>query len=270
MVAWLGNFAAPSSLTLLDGMGLQLASATVSAATIRLSAADLAVSGNTELMTTGPGFTRPAVGTAPQDPYTASVASGFAGSVGAYAYGGAYLESAQSFTQSGKLVVASSTSAAPLLSISLVGGGSGVVAFDASSVAGLQAPSTPLLLHLGAGSATGSVNINTLQLFYSGGTALPTTLRGTLRTTAGTVAGGPFAASQAGIGQQSSIYGLAAFVPNSKYQLNGCEIAAISCVNTLRLLPPVLDPLKDIKLGIIRETDDETILLLPDITDLSY
>ena len=79
-----------------------------------------------------------------------------------------------------------------------------------------------------------------------------------------------FAASQAGIGQQASIFGPAAFVPNTNYQLNGCEIAAISCVNTLRLLPPVVDPLKDIKLGVIRQTDDETILLLPDITDLTY
>ena len=257
-------------MTLIDGIGLKLASATVRAATIRLSAADLAVSGNSEFMTSGPGFVRPVVGTAPQDPYTASVASGFAGSVGSYAYGGAYLASAQSFTQSGNLVVASSTGAAPLLSISLVGSGPGAVAFDASSAAGLQAPATPLLLHLGAGSATGTVNINTLQLFYGGETALPTSLGGTLRTTAGTIAEGPFAASQAGIGRQLSIYGLAEFVPNNKYQLNGCEIAAVSCVNTLRLLPPVLDPLKDIKLSVIRQTDDETILLLPDITDLSY
>ena len=94
----------------------------------------------------------------------------------------------------------------------------------------LNAPGADLLLHVGAGAASGNINVRSLSAFYQAGFTGPIDLTGSVDGQTGSNA-----ASLGRIGQEPTApQPFAATtdaipLPGSTYQLNNCPIATANC-----------------------------------------
>jgi hypothetical protein len=116
----------------------------------------------------------------------------------------------------------------------------------------LQATDTDLLLFIGAGHASGSVDVGDLLVSGAqGGTSLVGTVRGLF---------GDAAARQSNLTPNL----------NANYQINSCPIQSVNCI----LLPvetvPQQNPLRDLAIGQARDELDDTDVLLPDVAEQDY
>ena len=193
VIVTLGDFTAPS-FTLDDGISLQLAG-TLSANHIALntSFSQLVLNDGATIITGG--NIRPS---GPLQP-ALEPANGAAG---------AYLR-AGSIVQNGVVTVQGVAGGPATLQIATQ------FATQFDPPAGLQAPATWLILNLGAGSATGNVFVNALDVSYTipGSANLTGTIAG--------ITGGPAAAT-----------GFIQPAVNTNYVFNGCVIASASCLPT--------------------------------------
>ncbi len=123
--------------------------------------------------------------------------------------------------------------------LALTGGGS--VQFN-----DFNAPNADLLLHVGSGSASGSLNVANLSAFYQSGNAGPINLTGSVGGQSGGVA-----ASVSRIGQEPTAPAAfaattnASYVPGPTFQVNQCPISLANCGLITPVAPatlPVLTP----------------------------
>ncbi len=116
----------------------------------------------------------------------------------------------------------------------------------------LQAPTTDLLLFLGAGHAGGLINVGDLLVSgTAGGTSLTGTVHGLV---------GEAAANASEIDPFLS----------SNYLLNACPIRTVNCI----LLPlyslPAENPLRDLAISQARDELDDSDVLLPNVAEQDY
>ena len=116
----------------------------------------------------------------------------------------------------------------------------------------LGAPTTDLLLFIGAGSATGRIDVGDLLV---SGRLGGTDLTGTVRGLAGTAA--------------ARAAELAPFL-SANYRLNSCPLQSVNCI----LLPietvPTQNPLHDLAIGQARDELDDADVLLPNVAEQDY
>jgi hypothetical protein len=117
-----------------------------------------------------------------------------------------------------------------------------------------QQPNVKLFLNLGAGTATGQVNIAGLQLTYAQATTLTVRLTGTI---------GGIAGQTAASGSHISP------LPSNNYQINGCPISSVNCIKFTGLTVPVTNPLQDVAFGDVLSLSDIDITL-PDVAERDY
>ena len=250
----------------------------VTGSTVTLQAAMLEITGKDSVKlldgvtidTAGDTFTRPPPGVAPKDPQKLNVPP-------VHMPGALFSVGLNGFTQSGTFTMAPYIPTAyklsgqsytpanhPVLEIVLTQQ-LGTVAFDPGASLGLAAPKIALVLDLGAGNTTGHIDADTLALFYTQQTGVPSTLFGTLRTALGTPVADQAAASQAFIAQNII------FVPSNHFQINGCALSSVNCVLTA-LFPqiPIGNPFKDLAIGRFNDPLDDPDLLLPNVSDRDY
>ncbi|WP_146101827.1 ShlB/FhaC/HecB family hemolysin secretion/activation protein [Rhodopila globiformis] len=115
-------------------------------------------------------------------------------------------------------------------------------------------PSVKLFLSLAGGTADGTVNVAGLQVQY-------TTPTGKTVNLSGVVGGNPgmFAAATS---QMSS-------KPNNNYQVNGCPISSVNCVQFTALTVPVINPVQDVQMGWMLPLPDAD-MMLPDVAERDY
>jgi filamentous hemagglutinin len=215
-------------------------------------------------------FSRPLAGLAPKDPQKISIPP-------VHVPGALFNVGAGGFTQTGTFTMAAYTPTAyklsgpsytqanhPVLEIVLTNQ-TGAIAFDPATTLGLMAPKVSVIVDIGTGSATGNINADTLALFYTQQTGLPSIFTGTLRTALGIPVTGQAAASQAFIAQNIL------YVPSNHFQMNGCALSSVNCVLT-SLFPQVIvaNPFKDIAFGRFADPLDDPDLLLPNVSDRDY
>jgi filamentous hemagglutinin family protein len=164
---------------------------------------------------------------------------------------GVYTQSA-SFQQTGTAYVSGITGAgsAATLQVGIEGRGD-------AKFASLIAPDAQLLLVLEqGGSASGTLDVAGLNVFYTDGTlpSAPVVLQGDVGGRGG------FAAAAVGFSHH---------LPNVNYQINGCPIESINCILLSPLLVPIVDPVNDYAEGTQRKRhqDDEA---LPNVGEEDY
>jgi hypothetical protein len=162
---------------------------------------------------------------------------------------GAFLTTSAGFTQQGLTAVNGIGGGPSVMRINALGSAS--IAFDAN--AGLQGPSTWLILSIGSGSATGQIKVANLDILR--GQAGSTQLTGSVGNNTG-----PSAAGAAGI----------APTPNGNFRFNGCPIASINCVLLPAAAVPTANPLNDIYFGSPFTPNEDDDLLLPIVSDQDY
>jgi hypothetical protein len=125
--------------------------------------------------------------------------------------------------------------------------GSGAVAFT-----NLTAPRTNLILNLGAGFATGTIDVNSLLILGNGGGAA---LVGTVENFGGSQAAGV-----------SVIAPLAA----SNYRINSCVVSSVNCVLLPQETVPVTNPVADLVITMPQQDEDDPDLVVPNVSDRNY
>jgi hypothetical protein len=151
------------------------------------------------------------------------------------------------FSQVGTSHVGPIAGASSILSLTTAGTGS-------IQFAGLQAPTTWLLIDVDQGPVAGTIFVKSLTMQYPAGYS-GATLSGTVDDVVG-----PAAAGQA----------IILPLPNSKFSVNHCPIHSVNCV----LLPletlPMASPLADFTIGTLLDPNDDDALLLPIVSDRDY
>ena len=175
----------------------------------------------------------------------ASLPSAATANAGAYLFAGA-IEQFGALTINGGLV--GSPAATLRADITTPAGD---ISFDPNN--GLQARSTTLILNLTGGSATGEAFILGLDLQYSAQGS--TDLIGLINQRAG---------------QASAQVGFISPRQNKDYLFNSCPIQAINCLLLSTESVPVINPLQDINVGVLRSSDDDSDLLLPNVAGRDY
>jgi hypothetical protein len=127
--------------------------------------------------------------------------------------------------------------------------GTGVVALG-----DFQQPKVKLFLSLGAGTATGQVNIAGLQITYAKAATITVRLTGVI---------GGIAGQTAASGSHISP------LPSNDYQINGCPISSVNCLKFTNLTVPVTNPLQDVEFGDMLPLSDIDIIL-PDVAERDY
>ncbi len=115
-------------------------------------------------------------------------------------------------------------------------------------------PHVKLFLSLGAGTASGQVDVAGLQVAYSIATKVPVNLTGSVGGIAGQTA-----ASTSHISPE----------PSNNYQINGCPISAFDCIKFTGLTVPVFNPLNEVDVGEMLPLSDLDIVL-PDVAEKDY
>ena len=110
-----------------------------------------------------------------------------------------------------------------------------------------------MILNLTGGSATGEAFILGLDLQYSAQGS--TDLIGLINQRAG---------------QASAQVGFISPRQNKDYLFNSCPIQAINCLLLSTESVPVINPLQDINVGVLRSSDDDSDLLLPNVAGRDY
>jgi hypothetical protein len=166
------------------------------------------------------------------------------GTAGAYFYTTNFVENG------GVTVTGLDNSAASTLRIDAVGD----VAFDLTN--GLNGPGTTLILDvLGTGKVTGNVTVKGLFVGYPEGITATVNLSGSVNGMTGDAA-----AAAAAIAPQQ----------NTHFRFNSCAIASVNCiVIPIQSVPP-LNAAQDLNIGNFRDNDDDTDLLLPNVSDKDY
>jgi filamentous hemagglutinin family protein len=115
-------------------------------------------------------------------------------------------------------------------------------------------PQAKLFLSLGSGTASGEVHVAGLQVSYTTATTKTINLIG----------------SVGGVSGQNAASG-AHITPQHKnnYQINGCPISSVNCVQFTSLTVPVTNPLRDVQLGFM-EYQGDADSVLPDVADRDY
>ena len=160
---------------------------------------------------------------------------------------GAFFEAAASFTQTGiTRITPAAGSASATVRIDLTGPGAAI------TFQSLVAPFGNLILGLGTGRATGGpINVANLAVTFTPGPG-SADLFGIVQNQAGTPAAGV-----------STI----AAERNSAYRVNSCAIGSINCVLLSAFTLPISNPLKEISLNFFRDEDEDSDLLVPNITE---
>ena len=163
---------------------------------------------------------------------------------------GAYLYTTN-FLQSGGFIVTGLPNGAPA---TLRVDTAGDAVFDMTS--GLAGPQTTLIVDiLGTGTITGNVVVKGLFVTYPVGVTASANLSGSVNGL-----GGQTAAEAGAISPQQ----------NSRFRFNACPIGSVNCI----VLPiegvPLLNPTSELNIGNFRDTDDNSDLLLPLISDKDY
>ncbi len=215
-------------------------------------------------------FTRPLSGLPPKDPQKAGPSpvhvpgALFTAGLGGFTQSGTF--TMQPYTPTAYKVPATAyaTAAHPVLEI-ILSAHAGTIAFDPATAKGLVAPKVAIVLDVGTGNSTGRINADSLALFYTQLTGLPTALLGTLRTAQGVAVSDQAAATQAFIAQSGN------YVPSNHFQMNGCALSSVNCVLT-SLFPqiPITNPFKDLMIGRFSDPLDDPDLLLPNVSDRDY
>jgi filamentous hemagglutinin family protein len=125
--------------------------------------------------------------------------------------------------------------------------GSGTVTFT-----NLVAPRTNLILNLGAGFATGTIDVNSLLILGNGGGA---SLVGIVQSFGGSQAAGV-----------SVIAPLAA----SNYRINSCVVSSVNCVLLPQETVPVTNPVTDLVITMPQQDEDDPDLVVPNVSDRNY
>jgi hypothetical protein len=116
-------------------------------------------------------------------------------------------------------------------------------------------PNTQLYLNLGTGFAEGQIMVDTLQVLYAPpGTTATIDLTGTVN------------------GQSGKTAASASFIQplrKENYQVNGCPISSVNCVQITTITLPVINPLKDLEVETPQQADD-ILIILPDVGDRDY
>ena len=117
-----------------------------------------------------------------------------------------------------------------------------------------QQPMVKLFLSLGAGTATGQVNIAGLQITHATAPTVTVNLTGVIGGISGQTAasGGHIRPS-----------------PSNNYQINACPISSVNCVRFTGLTVPVTNPLQDVEFGDMLPLSDIDIIL-PDVAERDY
>jgi len=163
---------------------------------------------------------------------------------------GAYFYTAN-FVESGGLTVTGlGNGAASTLRIDTVGD----VAFDLTN--GLNGPGTTLIIDvLGAGTVTGNMAVKGLFVGYPEGITATVNLSGSVDGLAGDAA-----ASAAAIAPQQ----------NTHFRFNSCAIASVNCIVIPAQSVPPMNAAQDLNIGNFRDSDDDSDLLLPNVSDRDY
>ena len=235
----LGSFTTGGTFTLNDTVGLTIVGP-LTAPTIVIDTGNSAITLADQAVITTAGPKRPA-----------GTLANYPGDTPATTSNGAFITTAGGFIQLGTSYVLGINSGPSVLRINAKG--SANITFDAGPTAGLQGPSTWLILDINAGKASGHINVHDLDVIQNGqGTA---DLNGTVTGLSGSAAAGA-----SGIQP----------IPNSRYQINSCPIHSVSCV----LLPsegvPVANPLNEIYFGSAFNPNEDEDLLLPIVSDQDY
>jgi hypothetical protein len=171
---------------------------------------------------------------------------------------GAYFTSGN-FTQSGATQV-NLLGGGPNSVLSLTAENGGNISFDPS--AGLNGPTTWLVLNLAAAGShvTGNVNVNQLTVVLPANVGNNTSPFSVALT--GSVDGqhGQIAASDGSVIPTRGI----------TLRINNCPIGSVNCVLLSGALVPVTNPLQNLTLGILVAPDDEGDLLLPLVSDEDF
>jgi filamentous hemagglutinin len=238
-IAGTGTVTSLSAIRLVDSGPLQLGGA--------LSAPELAITATGQLILAGGTITTDGLPLSQQTLPAASLPGSFLQVLPA-ANGTAVL------TQTGTTTVLPLSGTTATLRLDLPSSG-------ALTLNGLNAPSTNLVLALGTGKATGTLNALNLTVLGAGGSA---TLFGEVGGRVGTVAA-----------QVSKISPEVSEI----YTLNGCAIMAVSCAPARSFLTSVLTigsilrpdevVLNVLDLAVTHDRDDPT-LLLPNISNRDY
>jgi hypothetical protein len=115
-------------------------------------------------------------------------------------------------------------------------------------------PNAKLFLSLASGTATGTINVAGLQVQYTTPASKTVNLSG--------VVGGATGQLTAAISQMSS-------KPNNNYQVNGCPISSVNCVQFTGLTIPVTNPVQDVQMGWMQYLADAD-MILPDVAERDY
>lgn len=234
-IAHIGDVTSGGTLSLNDAVAL-LISGAVSAPSIFINTGANAITlADKATITTG-GIQRPPGIVAGFPPNTSTL--------------GAFLTTSKGFTQLGNSTILGFGGGPSVLRINASGASN--ISFDQTQ--GLQGSTTWLILSLGSGTASGQINVRSLDILGSG--------NGGSAQLTGMVNGlaGPEAAAEAGI--QPS--------PNTDFRINACAIHSVNCV----LLPtqgvPVANPLNQINIGTLFNSNEEEDLLLPIVSNRDY
>jgi len=172
---------------------------------------------------------------------------------------GVFVE-AGGFTQTGETKVTPLGDPRATIQITLAGN-AGTVAFTPgfSTTSGLIAPEAALILDLKQnGSATGNIDVASLNVFYTGFLPPPT---GFAHLT-GLIAGLPgFAAASEGFTH---------LIPGSRYEINNCPIQSVNCILLSPILVPLNNPVADVQAFVLRPDDDDDDLILPNVGEQDY
>lgn len=125
--------------------------------------------------------------------------------------------------------------------------GSGTVRFG-----NLVAPRTNLVLDLGAGFATGPIDVNSLLVLGNGG---GTSLSGIVNNFGGSQAAG---------------VSIIAPISATNYRINSCVIASVNCVLIPQETAPVSTPSHDLTIATPRQDEDDPDLVVPNVSDRDY
>jgi hypothetical protein len=166
------------------------------------------------------------------------------GTAGAYFYTANFVESG------GFTVTGLGNSTASTLRIDSVGD----VAFDLTN--GLNGPGTTLIMDvLGTGTVTGNVAMKGLFVGYPEGITASMDLSGSVDGMTGDAA-----AQAAAIAPQQ----------NTHFRFNSCAIASVNCIVIPVQSVPPMNAAQDLNIGNFRDSDDDSDLLLPNVSDKDY
>ena len=164
---------------------------------------------------------------------------------------GLFLEAGSSFLQSGTTFVSPGFGASQATIRVDLTSGTGTAQFGTL----FSAQQGNLIVDIGGGSIpSGNINVRSLFVIYSGtGVGAGTVnLNGTIGGQTGTAA-----ASAAQISPAAT----------QNFRINSCALASVNCVVLRAQALPVGNPLKELSLSFFREQDDDSELVVPNVSD---